>query len=130
MPRFSNRSKNILSTCDPQLVFLFNEVVKDFDCTVFSGRRGQEEQDELVRQSKSQIKFPLSQHNSNPSMAVDVAAYPIHWADRERATYFAGFVMGVASENQIHIRWGGDWNSNTLLSDNLFDDLFHFELED
>lgn len=130
MPSFSKRSTSILSTCDPRLVFLFTEVVKNFDCTVFSGRRGQEEQDELVRQGKSQIKFPRSRHNSEPSMAVDVAAYPIHWSDRERATYFAGFVMGVASANQIRIRWGGDWNQNTILSDNVFDDLFHFELED
>ena len=57
-----------------------------------------------------------------------MAAYPIHWADRERATYFAGFVMGVASENQIRIRWGGDWKGDFNLKDNRFSDLGHFEI--
>lgn len=26
------------------------------------------------------------------------------------------------------VRWGGDWNNNTELKDNSFDDLVHFEL--
>jgi hypothetical protein len=30
----------------------------------------------------------------------------------------------------IPLRWGGDWDSDTEVNDNGFDDLVHFELED
>ena len=36
--------------------------------------------------------------------------------------------MGVASQMGIKIRWGGDWDRDTDLSDNRFNDLPHFEL--
>jgi peptidoglycan L-alanyl-D-glutamate endopeptidase CwlK len=61
---------------------------------------------------------------------VDVVPYPIDWKDRERMTYFAGFVMGIASQMDLKIRWGGDWNMNTELKDNNFDDLPHFEIRE
>ena len=56
-------------------------------------------------------------------------AYPIDWEDRERFSYFAGFVKGVAWRLNIRVRWGGDWDGDTELSDNNFDDLVHFELK-
>ena len=28
----------------------------------------------------------------------------------------------------VEIRWGGDWDSDTQVKDNKFDDLVHFEL--
>lgn len=130
MPKFSSNSQRILDTCDMSLIVLFATVVVGFDCTVFSGHRSREEQDELFRQGKSQLKFPASMHNRTPSLAVDVAAYPIDWGDRERATYFAGYVMGIAAEMKIPLRWGGDWDRDTELSNNAFDDLFHFELKE
>jgi len=30
----------------------------------------------------------------------------------------------------IRLRWGGDWDGDTELDDNKFDDLPHFELDD
>ena len=47
---------------------------------------------------------------------------------RENATLFAGFVLGVAHEMGIPIRWGGDWNGNWDTADNNFDDFWHFEI--
>ncbi len=128
MSVFSMRSRSILSTCDPQLYTLFLEVVKTFDCVVISGYRGKKEQDELFRRGLSQLKFPFSKHNDLPSSASDIYPYPINWQDRERMTYFAGFVMGKADTLGYKLRWGGDWNSDWNVRDNVFDDLGHFEL--
>lgn len=36
--------------------------------------------------------------------------------------------MGVATMMGVKIRWGGDWDLDTDLKDNTFDDLPHFEL--
>ena len=128
MPRFSKRSKEILETCDPQLIRIFNEVILTFDCTIISGYRDEKEQNSLVDRGLSKLRFPDSKHNVYPSLAVDAVPYPINWHDRERMTLFAGFVLGTAIELTTQLRWGGDWNMNWEVRDNNFDDLAHFEL--
>ena len=128
MPKFGRTSKKRLKTCDEDLIFLFEEVVKYFDCSVLEGHRGKRLQNKYFKEGKSKLKFPEGNHNKKPSTAVDVVPYPIDWDDRERMTYFAGFVKGVAAILGVPIRWGGDWNSNNDLKDNNFDDLPHFEL--
>lgn len=130
MPSFSNTSASRLSTCDERLQRLFSRVVKGFDCSILAGHRGEKEQQEFFKAGRSKVQFPNSKHNSYPSKAVDVAPYPIDWRDRERFHYFAGYVKGVAAEMGIDIRWGGDWNSDTEVKDNSFDDLPHFEVID
>ena len=128
MPKFGRTSRKRLKTCDEDLIFLFEEVVKYFDCSVLEGHRGKRLQNKYFKQGKSKLKFPDGNHNKKPSYAVDVVPYPIDWDDRERMTFFAGFVKGMAAGLGIPIRWGGDWNSNNDLKDNNFDDLPHFEL--
>ncbi len=128
MPKFGRASKKRLKTCDEDLVFLFEEVVKYFDCTVLEGHRGKKLQNKYFKEGKSKLQYPDGNHNKIPSFAVDVVPYPIDWEDRERMTYFAGYVKGIAMMLGIPIRWGGDWNGNNDLKDNNFDDLPHFEL--
>ena len=128
MPKFGRASRKRLKTCDEDLVFLFEEVVKYFDCTVLEGHRGKRLQNKYFKEGKSKLQYPDGNHNKIPSFAIDVVPYPIDWDDRERMTYFAGFVKGIATMLGIPIRWGGDWNSNNDLKDNNFDDLPHFEL--
>ena len=129
MAKFGKTSKKRLKTCDERLQSLFNEVVKVFDCSILVGHRGEEDQNKAYKEGNSQVKWPKGKHNKKPSSAVDVAPYPIDWEDRERFSYFAGFVKGVAWRLNIPIRWGGDWDGDTELSDNNFDDLVHFELK-
>jgi len=117
-----------LNTCDEDLIALFQEVVKYFDCSVLEGHRGEEKQNKYFNEGKSKLKYPEGRHNKKPSNAVDVVPYPVDWEDREQMSYFAGFVKGVAYKMGIPIRWGGDWNNNNDLKDNNFDDLPHFEL--
>ena len=128
MPKFGNKSKAQLNSCHSDLKRVFNEVIKTVDCSVLEGHRHQARQDALYEEGKTKVKYPSGRHNALPSLAVDVAPYPIDWADRERFTLFAGFVLGVAKGMGIDLRWGGDWNMNFEVNDNRFDDFPHFEL--
>ena len=124
MPSFSKQSLARLNSTDERLVRVFTEVVKYFDCTILEGKRTVDRQKMLVQQGKS--KTMNSKHLKGK--AVDVAPYPIDWNDRERFTYFAGYVMGIAAKMGIKLRWGGDWDRDTQVKDNNFDDLPHFEI--
>ena len=128
MAKFGSRSKARLATCDEDLQELFEEVVRIFDCTVLCGHRGEKDQNEAYDKGNSKVKYPNGRHNAKPSNAVDVTPYPVDWEDLDRMNYFAGIVKGIAHMKGIPIRWGGDWNDNTDLKDNNFDDLPHFEL--
>ena len=130
MPSFGKSSQDKLATCDPRLQKVFNEVIKHFDCTVIEGHRGEEAQNKAFAEGKSKLKYPQGKHNKTPSLAADVLPYPIDWNDTNRMRYFAGFVVGIAATMGIKLRWGGDWNQNTELKDNSFNDLPHFELVD
>jgi hypothetical protein len=129
MPRFGKRSKERLSTCEKDLQLLFNEVIKYVDCSVLCGHRGQEEQDKAFDEGRSKVRYPKGRHNASPSRAVDVTPYPVDWHDRERQTLFAGFVLGIANQMGINLRWGGDWDQDFEVKDNRFDDFPHFELK-
>ncbi len=130
MPHFGKRSRERLSTCHKDLQKVFNEVIKYVDCSVLEGHRSEERQEKLFKEGKTKVHYPKGRHNSKPSRAVDVTPYPVDWADRERQTLFAGFVLGVARGMGITLRWGGDWNMNFEVKDNRFDDFPHFELRE
>jgi peptidoglycan L-alanyl-D-glutamate endopeptidase CwlK len=128
MPRYSQRSKDRLATCHNHLQVLFNEVIKHFDCTILEGTRDKEAQDKYFKEGKTKVKYPNSKHNRFPSLAVDVAPYPVDWRNTARFYYFAGFVKGIAMQMGIKIRWGGDWDGDTEVRDQSFNDLPHFEV--
>ncbi len=128
MPKFSKSSLEKLETADERLQNLFNEVVKDYDCTILCGTRSEKEQEEAFRKGWSTLHYPHSHHNSLPSRAVDVAPYPIDWNDKERFYHFGGYVRGVAKMMGLDIRWGGDWNGDFNLKNQHFYDLPHYEV--
>ena len=128
MPKFGKTSTDRLATCHPKLQELFNEVIKNYDCSILQGERTKEEQDEYFRTGRSKVQYPNSKHNSSPSMAVDVAPYPIDWQNTNRFYHFAGYVEGVARSMGVELRWGGDWDSDKDFSDQTFNDLPHFEI--
>lgn len=128
MPKFGKKSEERLATCHVDLQRLFNEVIKHYDCTVTCGHRGKDEQDEAVRTGVSKLAWPNSKHNSLPSKAIDVVPFPIDWDDMTRFYHFGGFVLAVAKQLGIKIRWGGDWNGDLKFRDEKFKDLPHFEL--
>ncbi len=126
MPEFSQRSKQRLLECHPDLQSIFAEVIKQYDCTILCGRRSLDEQKKLVAEGKS--KTLNSKHLLKPSLAVDVAPYPIDWRDTDRFIYLAGIVKGIATGLNIEVRWGGDWDSDNDFNDQRFNDLVHFEV--
>lgn len=128
MPRFGKRSKERLATCEKDLQLVFNEVIKYVDCSILEGHRSKDRQNSLYEDGKTKVRYPNGRHNSSPSRAVDVTPYPVDWKDRERQTLFAGFVLGVANQMGIKLRWGGDWDQDFEVQDNKFDDFPHFEL--
>ena len=131
MKKYSDRSKTALATCHPELQRLFYKVLAyDYDHAILEGHRGREAQNEAYRTGKSKLRYPYSKHNQEPSLAVDVAPWPIDWNDSHRFYHFAGFVLGIAAALNIRLRWGGDWDSDFDLRDQTFFDLPHFELEE
>ena len=128
MPKFGTTSKLRLTTCHPDIRDVMNEAIKFMDFSVIAGRRNEESQTAAYESGNSQVPWPDSTHNSDPSEGIDVAPHPIAWDDRERFTLLAGVILGMAFLMKIDLRWGGDWNRDTEVKDNKFDDLGHFEL--
>lgn len=121
--RYGRRSTERLQSCDPDLILLFNEALADPTCpsdiTILEGHRGEERQNQMVAEGKSQLRWPKSRHNTFPSMAVDAAPYvggAISWswphyyplADHIKATW-----ARLKAEGKVHgeLEWGGDWSS-------------------
>jgi len=134
MPSFSSSSKARLSTCHPDLQKLFKEVVKTYDCTIICGHRSEADQEKAFKDKVSQVRFPDSLHNSDPSLAVDVAPYDvdrrnIDWDYLPAFYHFAGYVRKTAETLGINYRWGGDWDGDYNLRDQSFNDLVHFQKE-
>lgn len=130
MPQFSKLSLEQLVTCDERLQRLFMAVVRHYDCVIVYGHRGEAEQNDAFEKGLSRLVWPDSFHNKLPSLAVDAAPYPINWKDTERFYAFGGFVLGVASQMGLKIRWGADWDRDTEVKDQTFNDLMHFEVLD
>ncbi len=135
MPKFSESSMQKLRTCDPELQILFNYVIRYFDCTIVCGERGKTAQNKAYKDRTSTKKYPNSKHNSFPSKAVDVVPYPIEWENTDRMRYFIGFVKGVAqmlkeySTMDKEIVTGIDWDNDTVLKDQRFNDCPHFQVK-
>lgn len=127
MAQFGKRSKERLATMHPDMQRVLVEVVKHFDCTILEGHRDEARQEKLFLEGKSKVRWPDSKHNKKPSDAADVIPYPVDWEDTNRMRLFAGFVLGIAISMGIRLRWGGDWDQDTQVKDNKFNDLPHFE---
>jgi len=127
MPKYSKTSLERLATCHPDIQRIFKMVIKSFDHSILCGRRPKSDQDRAYSEGRSKVRYPDSTHNKTPSDAVDAAPYPINWKNTKRFYYFGGFVMGIAFALGIKLRWGGDWDMDTEVKDNTFNDLVHFE---
>jgi len=120
MWKFSERSKIHLITCHDSLQAICFDSIAVMDFTVLCGWRGEEEQNELYRQGRSNARWKESKHNMLKSRAIDLAPYPIDWNNKEAFYELAGVIKAMASKHKVAIKWGGN-----------FKDVFdgpHFEL--
>ncbi|MBQ2174790.1 MAG: M15 family metallopeptidase [Alphaproteobacteria bacterium] len=117
MPRFSKISKERLETCHPDIQAVCNELIKQYDFSVLCGHRGEKEQNQAYKKGTSQVKYPNSAHNKKPSLAVDLAPYPIDWDNlsrfREMIIRFDTVANMLRAEGKIEsdFVYGGYWNS-------------------
>ena len=151
MPKYSNSSAENLGTCHPVLQRLFLTLITDVDHTVLCGFRNEEDQNVLYPRY-TKVQWPDSNHNHRPSLAVDVAPYPIVWDDtgrikddelaRARFYVFAGHVKQRFIELQKEAKHtesgdsilkykligGFDWDGDGDFTDQEFNDLPHWEI--
>ena len=140
MPWFSELSRERLSTCDPRLVAVCEEVVRVFDVKILEGARAPERQDELFEAGLTEKKAGQSKHQhvhpetGEPmSWAVDLIPYPFtpdDWEDTRRFYVMWGHVQAAGARLGVKLRWGGDWNGDGSFRDQKFNDLAHLELAD
>lgn len=114
MPTFSKSSAEKLATCDERLQRLFNEVIKYTDCSIVCGHRDKAAQEAAFDGGFSLAHWPKSQHNSLPSLAVDVCPYPIDWGDEAKFRAFGVLVKECAAKLGIEIESGMDWKFKDL----------------
>jgi peptidoglycan L-alanyl-D-glutamate endopeptidase CwlK len=130
--KFSEASEKQMATCHPKLrrvvLLLAQRVPKNMDFTVLCGHRNEADQEAAVKAGRSTKHYPDSKHNVMPSVAVDLAPYPIDWKDTARFGRLAGYLQAVADDLNIELRWGGDWDSDGRTQDERLVDMPHFEL--
>lgn len=126
--KFSAKSIENLCTCHHDLIRVMIAVADHYDITILEGHRSNERQEMLFRQGTTKLRAGESKHNKTPSLAVDVAPYPLDWNDRERWLLFCGFVKGIAAGMGVCIRSGADWDGDGYTNDQRFHDMPHFEL--
>ena len=134
------KNAHFLNQVTPTLRRLFLEVDKRVQVEILpSTIRTMEQQKEYFAAGTS--KTLDSKHLIIPgtrefSEAVDAGPYGFkwpkegdkdYWKDWAKIYYFAGFVMCVANDLKIPIRYGGDWDGDFDLKDQNFYDGVHFE---
>ena len=120
MPKFGTKSRANLAGAHPLLQKLFNEVIKDIDCTVLDSQRDRQAQERAFKLGHSKAHFGQSAHNWSPAIAVDVVPFPLDWEDTASFRRLAKVVLSKAKELQIPIEWGGSWTGLV--------DMPHYEL--
>lgn len=128
MYRYSKRSLDRLESCDERIQLVFKEAIKFVDITIIEGTRSNERQQEMYDLGLSKLLPGQSKHNTDPSLAIDAAPYPIDWNNLRRFTMFAGFILGIGRSNGIILRSGLDWDRDFDPTDQSFHDGPHFEL--
>lgn len=139
MFEYGKTSRQRLNTCNQDLITLFDEVAIDINTSILCGYRSEVEQNKAFDIGTSEKRFPDSEHNTYPSMAVDAAPYfpeikNTDWEDSAAFALFAGHVLATAKRlykaGRIthQVIWGGDWNSNGRCLDHHFKDYPHFQL--
>lgn len=111
MPTFGTASVARLRTAHPKLQSIMNACIQETDFTVLCGHRDQTEQESAFAAGKSKEHWPNSKHNSLPSLAVDIAPYPIDWNDLTRFQALLEVVQRIANEQGIKVRFGRDFST-------------------
>lgn len=158
MLKYGNRSKQNMTGLHPDLIKVLTYVLEvyGFDHTIVSGVRSDDEQIALYSKGRNSSGAIIdkrkvvtyldgvnkrSNHQTKADgfgHAVDAYPYPIDLSKKHISTvrYYvmSSYVKSAAIElynrgTITHlVRWGGDWDSDNVFSDQKFNDLPHYEL--
>jgi hypothetical protein len=128
MYAYGKVSEAHIATLHPDLQRLLREVIKYVNISVTCGHRGEAAQEAAFYSGASEVHWPDGMHNKLPSLAVDVAPYPLDWHDEESFTLLAGIIKGIAFMLGIKIRLGIDWDGDMVVREHKFKDRPHIEL--
>lgn len=150
MYSFGKKSKKQLDTLHIDLQLILKEIIKYYDFSVLEGIRTTKRQQKLFRKGRSKLDGinKKSKHQGKKdkdgnivSFAVDIMPYAkgtnaFSGKKKDAARFY--FLMGMVKmtakrfleEGKIthDIRFGLDWDSDNVYTDQNFDDLPHFEL--
>lgn len=130
----SDRSLQRISGVNPKLINLALLAIKrtpiDFGIAYLGGLRTEAEQNQLFKEgySKCDGYEKISKHQMGNAIDVNVFVGSKLVDNKEMLCVVAGVFFACASELNINIRWGLDWNKNGDIRDNQFNDIYHFEL--
>jgi len=151
MYKFGKKSLKQFNTLHKDLQLILNEVIKIYDFSVLEGIRTTKRQQKLFNSGKSKLDGinKKSKHQGKKdkdgnivSFAVDIMPYKkgtnaFSGKKKDIARFY--FLMGMVKmtaarlleEGKIShtVRFGLDWDSDDVFTDNSFDDLPHFELK-
>jgi hypothetical protein len=92
MYKFSEKSEQKLQTCHADLQAVLRAAIQLTNFTILDGARDEVAQNAAFAAGKSKLKYPHSKHNHVPSLAVDIAPFPVDWKNRERFAFLAGVI--------------------------------------
>ena len=139
MFKFSERSLNNLKGVHPKLVAVVKRAleISPIDFTVLEGVRSQERQNELWAQGRTKPGAVVTWVQTSGTHgiqadgyghAVDLAPYPIDWNDHGRFDGLANVMFAAAKELGVTLRWGGNWDMDSVIHERGESDSPHFEL--
>jgi peptidoglycan L-alanyl-D-glutamate endopeptidase CwlK len=101
-----------------------------FDVSITDAYRGEAEQDRNFLSGASQVSYPNSRHNKQPSEAVHLDPAPLDYEQPLKYYVLCGVVWVAAKQLALvsRIRWGGDWDKDFNHEEETFRDLAHWEL--
>ena len=135
-----SRSMRHLNTCDVIWLDLCRDLIKEIDFAVIEGHRNKAQQNAYYAKGRTEpgniityVKWPNGDHNVYPSRALHLIPWPFNgkkdWTNSKRFYHLAGVVRGVAYKRGVKVRWGGNWDGDSDLDDQTFNDLLHYELK-
>jgi peptidoglycan L-alanyl-D-glutamate endopeptidase CwlK len=96
--------------CAEPLQAIAHELIKEMDITVLCGYRGKDAQNLAFQEKRSKFRFPNSKHNVKPSLAIDLAPYPLDWDNTDRFKEMCARVELIAMRLGIDIKLGRDFS--------------------
>jgi len=132
--KLSDRSLQRMRGVNPKLINVILLAIRrtpiDFGVAWMGGLRTPEEQNQLFKDGYSQCDGyeKLSKHQSGNAVDLNIFVESKFVDNKEMLCVVAGVMFACASELNVKLRWGLDWNENGDIRDNKFNDQYHFEL--